>query len=63
MNLYTGIAMLVVALALTWAGRPDKSGVHHKFLQFHAALVLYPPIVLVFFAFGLAAIISGLLAK
>jgi hypothetical protein len=55
--------MVVVALVLTWVGRPDKSGVHPRFLQFHAALVLYPPLVLVFFAFGVVGILSGLLAK
>jgi hypothetical protein len=63
MNLYTGIGMLVVALLLIWVGLPDRSGVHPKFLRFQAALVLYPPVILVFFALGVAAIISGLLAK
>jgi hypothetical protein len=61
MNLYTGIAMLVVALILIWAGRPDKSGVHPSFLRFHAALVLYPPIIIVFLALGMAAVVSSLL--
>ncbi len=63
MNVYTGIAMLAVALVLVWAGRPDRSGVHPRFLRFHAAPVLYPPVILVFFTFGVAAILSGLLAK
>ncbi len=36
MNLYTGIAMLAVALLLIWVGRPDKAGVHPSFLRFHA---------------------------
>ena len=63
MNLYTGIASLVVALALIWAGRPNKSGVHPKYLRFDAALVLYPPLILVFFAFGIGGIILGLLGK
>jgi hypothetical protein len=49
MNLYTGIAMLVVAVLLIWVGRPGKSGVHPKFLRFEAALVLYPPLILAFF--------------
>jgi hypothetical protein len=63
MNLYTGIAMLVVAVPLIWVGMPGKSGVHPKFLRFEAALVLYPPLILAFFALGVAAIISGVLAK
>ena len=61
MNLYTGIAMLAVALFLIWAGRPDKAGVHPSFLRFDAALVLYPPVILAFFALGMAAVVSSLL--
>jgi hypothetical protein len=61
MNLYTGIAMLAVAFLLIWVGRPDKAGVHPSFLRFHAALVLYPPIIIVFLALGTAAIVSSLL--
>jgi hypothetical protein len=63
MNLYTGILSLAVGLALIWATRPDKSGVHPKYLRFDAALVLYPPLVLVFLAFGFTGIVSGLLGK
>lgn len=63
MNLWTGAAMLVIAFLLIWAGRPDKAGVHPSFLRFNAAMVLYPPIVLVFFALGVAAILSSLFAK
>ena len=59
MNLYTGIMMLAVALLLIWVGRPDKAGVHRKFLRFSAALVLYPPLILSCFAFGVAAILSS----
>jgi hypothetical protein len=59
MNLYTGMVMLAAAFLLIWVGRPNKAGIHRKFLRFNAALVLYPPLVLVCFAFGVAAIISG----
>lgn len=59
MNLYTGIATLAVALLLIWLGRPDKTGIHRRFLRFNAALVLYPPLILSCFAFGVAAIISS----
>ena len=60
MNLWTGIAMLVIALVLIWVGRPDKAGVHPSFLRFNAALVLYPPVILAFTAMGMAAVISSI---
>jgi hypothetical protein len=60
MNLWTGIAMLGIAAAMVWVGRP-KNGVHSRFLQFEAALVLYPPVVLAFTAMGTAAVISSIL--
>ena len=36
MNLWTGTAMLVTALVLLLVGRPDKAGVHPRFLRFDA---------------------------
>ena len=63
MNLWSGIAMLIVALFLIWVGRPDKGGVSPSFLRFDAALVLYPPLILAFFAMGIAAVIAGLFAN
>jgi hypothetical protein len=60
MNLWTGIAMLLVAAALIWVGRPNKGGVHPKCLQFDAALVVYPPVILAFTAMGVAAVISSI---
>jgi hypothetical protein len=59
MNLWTGIAMLAVAALMVWVGRPDKEGVHPRFLRFSAATVIYPPIILVFIAMGVAAIFSS----
>jgi hypothetical protein len=59
MNVWTGIAMLAVAVVMIWAGRPDKTGVHPRFLRFDAALVLYPPIILAFFAMGVATLLSS----
>ena len=61
MNLWTGIAMLVIAFVLIWVGRPDKAGVHPGFLRFDAALVLYPPVILAFIGMGLAVVISAIL--
>ena len=60
MNLWTGTAMLVTALVLLLVGRPDKAGVHPRFLRFNAAMVLYPPIILVLFAVGVAAVLSSI---
>ena len=60
MNLWTGTAMLVAALVLILVGRPDKAGVHPRFLRFDAAMVLYPPIILVLFAVGVAAVLSSI---
>jgi hypothetical protein len=60
MNLWTGIAMLAIALALIWLGRPDRNGVHRRFLRFSSAQVLYPPVILAFIALGAAAVISSI---
>ena len=60
MNLWTGTTMLVAALVLILVGRPDKAGVHPRFLRFDAAMVLYPPIILVLFAVGVAAVLSSI---
>ena len=63
MKLWIGIAALLIGLLLIRKGRPDRSGVHPRFLQFEAALVLYPPLVLVFLAFGTVTILSELFWK
>jgi hypothetical protein len=60
MNLWTGIAMVAFAAVLIWMGRPNKEGVHPKFLRFSATTVLYPPIILVFIALGVAAMFTSL---
>ena len=59
MNVFSGIVMLAVAFLLICVGRPNKSGIHRKFLRFNAALVLYPPLILSCFAFGVAALVSS----
>ena len=63
MNVWTGTAMLITAFLLIWAGRPSRGGESPSFLRFEAAMVLYPPLILVFFTFGVAAIVFSLLAK
>ena len=60
MSLWTGIVMLVIGLLLIFFGRPDRNGVHRRFLRFNAAMVLYPPLVLIFIALGAAVVIGAL---
>lgn len=63
MNLLGGIAMLLIALILAFVGRPNRAGEHPRFLRFDVAVVLYPPIVLVFFALGFATVLNAWLTK
>jgi hypothetical protein len=56
-----GIVLLAIAVGLIFIGRPNKAGVHPRFLQFDTALVLFPPVVIVFVAGGFAELIAGLL--
>ena len=60
-NLVIGVVLVSVAVGLIFIGRPNKAGRHPRFLQFEASLVLFPPLILVFVALGMAAIVSGLL--
>ena len=55
--------MLATAATLILVGRPNRAGQHPRFLRFEAAVVLYPPIVLLFTALGAVALISGLLSR
>jgi hypothetical protein len=58
-NFAVGIGLLLVAALLIYIGRPDKNGVSPRFLQFDAAMVLYPPLILVFVVFGCMALLSS----
>ncbi len=60
MNMWTGALMLAIGVFLVIVGRPDKAGMHPKFLRFEAALVFYPALILVFLGLGSAAIFSSL---
>ncbi|MDP1584206.1 MAG: hypothetical protein Q8M18_12350 [Bradyrhizobium sp.] len=60
MNLSFGVVMLLLAAMLIYFGRPDKQGNSPRFLRFGPALVLYPPVVLLVIAFGLAEMIHSL---
>lgn len=60
-HLLIGLALIAVSGVLLFLGLPDKSGKHRAFLQFEASLVLYPPVILVVLAMGMAEAITGLL--
>lgn len=59
-HLVVGVVLVLLAVGLVFIGRPNRAGQHHRFLQFEASLVLYPPVVLVFVAMGMAEIIAAL---
>jgi hypothetical protein len=59
-DLVIGGALCAVGLALLFIGLPRNGGVSPRFLQFAAATILYPPLVMVFLVLGTAEIISAL---
>lgn len=61
MGLTVGIALVALAIFLVFIGRPNRAGQHPRFLRFEPALVLYPPVVMVFGVMGASEIISVLL--
>ena len=61
MNLAIGIVMVMIAAALIYFALPDKQGNSPHFLRFGSALVLYPPVILVVSAFGLAELYFSLM--
>ena len=54
-----GVVMCAVGVLLVFIGMP-KHGVTPRFLRFEASMVLFPPIVLTFLAFGAALILRAL---
>ena len=60
-DILIGLVLLAIAGGLLFIGLPNKAGVSPRFLQFEAALVVFPPIVLVFLAGGVAELIAGFL--
>jgi hypothetical protein len=54
-------ALLAIAAVLTFVGLPDKAGNSPRFLRFEAAVLLYPSLVLIFIASGLATLIAAIL--
>jgi hypothetical protein len=60
-DILIGVVLLAIAGGLLFIGLPNRAGVSPRFLQFDASVVLYPPVVLTFFAGGFAELIAGLL--
>ncbi|HZT26170.1 MAG TPA: hypothetical protein VFA57_10745 [Pseudolabrys sp.] len=57
--LIAGVACLAIGVVLIVLGWP-RGGVNPRFLQFRAAVVVYPPIVLVFLTAGAAQLLTAL---
>ena len=53
-----GLVFFVVGVLLVIIGIP-RHGEHPRFLRFEASLVLYPAIIMVFLAFGVAMMVRG----
>jgi hypothetical protein len=60
LSLVIGLGLISIAVALVFIGIPNKAGQHPRFLRFVPSLVLYPPVILVCFAMGMAEIVSSL---
>ncbi|MFZ0624135.1 MAG: hypothetical protein WAM76_19315 [Pseudolabrys sp.] len=60
-DILIGVVLLAIAGGLIFIGLPNKAGVSPRFLRFEAAVVLFPPLVLTFFAGGFAELLVGLL--
>ena len=56
-DLLIGIVALIAAASLFIVGLPTKHGESPRFLQFYAAPMVYPAVVLIFLALGIAELI------
>jgi hypothetical protein len=60
MHLTIGVVLLAVTAVLIFIGFPKRNGDSPRFLQFGAAIVLYPPLIMITIALGAAEVITGL---
>ena len=60
-ELLIGAILLAIAAGLFFIGLPDKNGESPRFLQFEAAPVLYPPVIMIFLVGGVAELVTALL--
>jgi hypothetical protein len=58
-DLLIGLTLFAFGIVLFVIGLPKKSG-RPRFMELHAAPMLYPPLVLIFLVSGVAEIISAL---
>ncbi len=58
-ELLIGAISLAVSAVLIFIGLP-KNGVSARFLRFEAAMMLYPPVVMIFLVLGAAELITAL---
>jgi hypothetical protein len=56
-DLLIGIVALIAAASLFMVGLPTRHGESPRFLQFYAAPMVYPAVVLIFLALGIAELI------
>jgi len=59
LHLLIGAAMVASGSGLIYIALPDKNQQSPRFMQFSASTVLYPPVVLMLIAGGIAELISG----
>jgi hypothetical protein len=57
-DLLVGLVALAIAIGLLVVALPNRHGESPRFLQFHAAPMLYPAAVLIFFAIAVAELVA-----
>jgi hypothetical protein len=62
-DLVIGLVSLAIAAGLFFVGLPDKNLESPRYLRFHSAPVIYPTIILVFFAIGVAELVNWYLTR
>ena len=58
LDLLIAVISLGLAFGLLLIGMPNRRGDSPRFLQFKAAPMVYPPVVLIFLAIGVVELIS-----
>ncbi len=59
-GLAIGLGLLAIAAVLIYTALPDKTGESPRHLRFHAATVVYPPLVLAFLVAGIVQVFVAL---
>jgi hypothetical protein len=62
-NYSWGVALLGAALVLSFFALPTKDGQAARWLRWEAASVVFPGVLIVLYALGIAELISGYLSK